>query len=418
VFVFRPAWFFIGLRYTKAKRRNHFISFISLTSMLGIALGVMVLITVLSVMNGFDDEIKSRIFGMAPHITIHHTNDAIPAWRPLLADVKRTSGVVAAAPFVSGQVMLASSGLVHGALLNGIDPALESGVSGVGHKMVKGSLNALIPGSFGIVLGQELAENLGLQVGDKVTVVTPEATVSPVGVLPRLRQFSVAGIFHAGSGFYFDSQLALINLQDAQALFQMNGAISGINLKVTNLYMAPAFASLIADHLPNDFYVSDWSQQYGPLFKAIKLEKTMMFLILLLIIAVAAFNLVATLVMIVNDKRADIAILRTLGATPLNVMGVFVVQGFVVGVVGVILGLIGGILLAYNVTPIVNGIESLFHVQLLSSNIYYVNYLPSKLDWYDVTKIACVALMLSLIATLYPAFRAARTQPAEALRYE
>lgn len=416
--MFRPVSLFLGLRYTRAKRRNHFISFISLSSMLGIALGVTVLITVLSVMNGFDQEIKNRIFEFAPQITVRDVTGNIEDWQNLSTSLQKIPGVLAAAPFASGQGMLTSQDNVYPALINGVLASQEKSVSKISQKMVVGSFTDLKAGKFGIILGATLANNLGAMLGSKVTVVTPEATISPAGILPNFKRFTVVGIFHAGNGFGFDTQLAYINLKDAQALFEMNDAVTGIQLKINNLYAAPTITQKIASAVSSDYFITNWTMDYGPLFKAIQLEKTMMFCILLLIVAVAAFNLVASLVMVVNDKRADIAILRTFGASPQTIMNSFIVQGFIIGWVGTLMGLIGGVLLAYNITNIVSAIEHLFHIQLLSSSIYYVNYLPSKLLWSDIIRVCLAAFLLCLLATLYPAWRAAKTQPAEALRYE
>lgn len=416
--MFRPLALYIGLRYTRAKRRNHFISFISLTSMVGIALGVTVLITVLSVMNGFDQEIRNRIFGMANHVTISTINGSLPQWQRLNDAVVHERYVVAAAPFVSGQGILVSHGFNHPTMIIGVLPDHETGVSAITQKMVAGSFTDLKPGQFGIILGQELASSLGAWTGDKVTLLIPTATVTPMGVMPRFKVFTVVGVFHVGSGFGFDNDLAYIQMHDAQVLFQLGTGVSGIRLKLQDLYQAPYVTTQIAKQLPNNYLVSNWTDEYGSLFHAIQLEKTMMFLILLLLVALAAFNLVSTLVMMVTDKRADIAILRTLGATPKTILMIFVVQGAVIGLAGTALGLIGGITLALNVTRLVNFIEQVFHVQLLSSSVYYVNFLPSQLIWSDVWHITIVAIIMSLIATLYPAWRAASTQPAEALRYE
>ncbi len=415
--MFYPIALYIGLRYTRAKRRNHFISFISLTSMIGIALGVAVLITVLSVMNGFDQEIRSRIFGMANHITISTLNGRLRHWQTV-ADQVNYPGVVASAPFVSGQGLLLNRGLNHPSMITGIDPAQEPKVSVIAQKMIAGHFNDLQPGRFGILIGEQLAQSLGLDVGDKVTLLIPSATVTPLGVMPRYKPFTVVGIFKVGNGFGFDSDFGYINIKDAQILFQLGNAVSGLRLKLTDLYLAPKLTQTIAQKLPSDYVVSNWTYDFGSLFHAVQLEKTMMFLILLLLIAVAAFNLVSTLVMVVTDKQADIAILRTLGATPRTILAIFMVQGSVVGFVGTFLGLMGGITLALNVTQLVNWIQKVFHVQLLSSNVYYVNFLPSQLLWSDVWHICVAALLMSLVATLYPAWRAARTQPAEALRYE
>ncbi|MEM1243890.1 MAG: lipoprotein-releasing ABC transporter permease subunit [Pseudomonadota bacterium] len=417
--MFNPVSIYIGLRYTQAKRRNHFISFISLTSMLGIALGVTVLITVLSVMNGFDNEIRSRVLEMAPQVVVRNDGGAMQNWQHWQRRIRQLPDVNAVVPFIAGQGMLTHEGLVYPAVVNGIEPKQEKTISQLGNKMVAGSLSDLKPGQFGIILGQTLADNLDLSVGDKVMLVTPEASLSPIGIVPRYKRFKVVGIFNAGNGFGFDSQLAFIDFKDAQVLYQLQpGEVSGLRLKVSNFYHAPMIAAAIAAKLPTHFFVANWTQTYGALFKAIKLEKNMMFLILLLIVAVAAFNLVSTLVMVVNDKRADIAILRTFGATPRTIMVIFIVQGFIVGVIGTILGLLGGLLLASNVTSVVNVIEKYFHVQLLSSSVYFVNYLPSKIIPSDVIHICIAAFLLSLIATIYPAWRASRTQPAEALRYE
>jgi lipoprotein-releasing system permease protein len=416
--VFRPVSLFLGLRYTRAKKRNHFISFISLTSMLGIAIGVAVLITVLAVMNGFDDQIKNRIFELAPQVVVRSFNGTIEDWQSLENRVDKIPGVLAAAPFVSGQGMLTYRGTVYPAVINGIIPQQEATVSKINLKMTSGSLTNLQPGEFGIVLGKELAQNLSAKLGDKITLVTPEATLSAVGVLPNFKRFKVVGIFHAGNGFGFDNGLAYINMADAQALLQLDQGVSGIRLKISDLYAAPKISQQIANMISNDYYVTNWTNDYGSLFDAIRLEKTMMFIILLLIVAVAAFNLVSSLVMVVNDKRAEIAILRTLGATPKMIMNSFMIQGIIVGCIGTLLGLIGGVLLALNVTHIVAWLEHTFHVTLFSSNVYYVNYLPSKLALSDVVKICMAAFGLCLIATIYPALRAAATEPAEALRYE
>lgn len=416
--MFRPLALFIGLRYTRAKRRNHFISFISLTSMLGIALGVAVLITVLSVMNGFDQEIRLRIFGMANQVTISSLQGSFASWKSMKTQVMKQPGVVAAAPFVSGQGILSSQGLTHPVMVTGISPQEEPKVSVLKDKMIAGSWDGLQPGKFGILLGQQLAASLGVDVGDKVTLLIPTPSITPLGIMPRFKAFTVVGIFRVGNGFGFDSDMAFIHLQDAQALFQLGHNVSGLRLKVADLYAAPRIAQEISQQLPPIYIVSNWTNDYGSYVHAIALEKTMMFLILLLLIAIAAFNLVSSLVMVVTDKRSDIAILRTLGASARTIMNIFMVQGMVVGLVGVFLGLVGGIALALNVTALVNWLEAVFHITLFSSNVYYLDYLPSQLDWSDVWHICVIAFLMSLLATLYPAWRAARTQPAEALRYE
>jgi lipoprotein-releasing system permease protein len=416
--MFRPAALFIGLRYTRAKRRNHFISFISFMSMFGIALGVVVLITVLSVMNGFDSEIKKRVFSMWPPLTIGSADNYVSNWKELEQIVSGTPGVTAVAPFVSGQALITNSDSVSPAMITGIDPTAEQKISLLGEKMVQGQLTALKDHSFGIVLGEELANRLDATLGDKITVVTPQASLTPAGVIPRFKRFTVVGIFRVGSGFGFDLALAYINLNDAQKLFQMGSTVSGLHANVQNVYAAPKIGKDIANELTPLARITNWTDQFGAFFHAVKLEKTMMFLILLLIIAVAVFNLVCTLVMVVNEKQSDIAILRTFGATPQMIMGIFIVQGAIVGIIGTLLGVVGGILLSLNATHIVDWIQRVFDVQLLTSSVNFVNYLPTELRLDDVLKISGAALLLSLVATLYPAWRAARTEPVEALRYE
>ncbi|MCK4608009.1 MAG: lipoprotein-releasing ABC transporter permease subunit [Gammaproteobacteria bacterium] len=416
--MFQPLSLYIGLRYTRAKKRNHFISFISLISMLGIALGIAVLITVLSVMNGFDYEIHNHIFNMTNQVTVTDLSGLTTDWNQLANKVKTVKEVTGVAPFVSGQGMLSNDGMVQGIMLSGVSPTRESQVSKIQTKMVQGKLTNLTSGSFGIILGQETADNLHVKIGDKITIITPKATLTPIGILPRFKRFTVAGIFHVGGGFGYDSSLALINLHDAQKLLQMGTAVTGLRVKVDNLYAAPKVANELMQRLPENYSVSNWTQQYGAYFKAITMEKTMMFIILLFIIAVAAFNLVSGLVMTVTDKQADIAILRTLGASPRTIMTIFIIQGAVIGLVGTLIGVIGGIILALNAPAIVAGIEHTFHTQFISASVYFIDYLPSRLDWHYVINVSGAALIMSLLATIYPAWRAAKTQPAEALRYE
>lgn len=416
--MFRPAALFIGLRYTRAKRRNSFISFISLISMIGIALGVMVLITVLSVMNGFDKEIKKRVFSMVPPITVSSVNGSVSDWQTLEKTLGKLPSIKATAPYVTGEVLLSYSGGVQAALVNGILPENEKNVSELATKMVQGNLSDLQPGKFGIVLGENLAELLGATVGDKVTVVTPQVSLSPAGVLPRFKRFTVIGIFRAGNGFGFDRGFGFIHLNDAQKLYGLGTFVTGLHVNISDVYAAPKVAAQIINALSENASVSTWGDQFGEFFHAVQLEKTMMFFILILLIAVAAFNLVSTLVMVVNDKEADIAILRTFGATPGMIMSIFMVQGGLVGLIGTFLGVAGGIALAYNVTSIVNTIEYVFHVQLISSNVYFVNYLPSVIMFSDIVKICIVSLVLSFVATIYPAWSASKTDPVESLRYE
>lgn len=414
----KPLALYIGLRYTRAKRRNHFISFIALTSMLGIALGVAVLITVLSVMNGFDDQIRSRFFALVPQVTIMTGNNATDQWPNLQSKIAQIPGVVASAPYVSGQGLLLQDSNMQAVNVMGIDPSQEVNVLQLARKMVQGKLTSLQPGEFNIVIGRRMAERLGLNIGDKINVLTPEVSNTPLGMMPRFKSFTVSGIFHANDGFGFDLGAVYINLVDAQKLFGGGQPINGLNVKITDLYQAEAVSQVIQQQLPFGYLVTNWTKQYGTFFHAIAMEKTILFVILFLIVGVAVFNLVSTLVMVVNDKRADIAILRTLGATPTTIMSTFIIQGGVIGLVGTILGLCGGLALAANVTHIVNGLQHLLNVHFISSSVYFINYLPSKISVSDVIEVCLIAFGLSLIATLYPAWIAFRTEPAEALRYE
>lgn len=416
--MFRPLEFFIGLRYTRAKRRNHFISFISLTSMLGIALGITALITVLSVMNGFQQELRGRILSMTAHATLNRWNGLVDDWRMVRDQALRHPEVQGGAPFIRGEAMLNHLSLVSGALIQGILPEEERQVSDIGEKMIRGSLDDLRPGEFGLILGKALAGALGVTVGDKVTVITPQASVTPAGILPRLKRFEVVGIFEAGM-YEYDRGLALTHVADAGKLFQFpEGAVSGVRLKLRDLFQAPRLARELADQLPEGYLARDWTQDHASFFRAVQIEKTAMFVILTLIVAVAAFNIVSALVMVVTDKQADIAILRTLGATPLSIMGIFIVQGITIGLVGTLLGLIGGVSLATHIDVVVPFIERLFGVKFLAPDVYLISDLPSQVQWGDVSTIGLVAFGLATLATLYPAWRAARTQPAEALRYE
>lgn len=415
--MFKPLPLYIGLRYTRAKRRNHFISFISLTSMLGVALGVAALITVLSVMNGFEKELRTRILGMVSHVIVTGPEGTLENWRALKAQLEKDSRVVGIAPFVEGQGMLNHRSQVQGTLVRGILPEQEDQVADIRSKMVAGDLDLLRPGSFQIVLGMDLARALGVFVGDKITLVTPHATATPAGIIPRLKRLTVAGIFQVGM-YEYDSALAVMNLKDAAVLFRIPDKVSGLRLKLDNLFIAPQLARELRGALPSDYRTADWTYQHANFFRALKTEKTVMFVILFLIVAVAAFNIVSTLVMVVTDKQADIAILRTLGAPPASIMGIFMVQGTTIGFIGTLLGMIGGVALAFNVEAVVSHIEAWFGVQFLPADVYYISELPSELNWDDVVTICSTAFLLCVVVTLYPAWRAARTQPAEALRYE
>ena len=412
-----PYELFIGLRYTRAKRRNHFISFISLTSMLGIALGVAALITVLSVMNGFQEELRTRILGAASHVQISGQGDVLADWQAVAELAASNPRVLAAAPYVNGQGMLTFDGAVRGAVIRGILPAHEDRVVEIGKHMKAGTLSALKAGEFGVVLGSELARALAVIVGDKVTLIAPQGQVTAAGIIPRLKQFRVVGIFEMGM-FEYDSGLALIHLEDAQKLYRMEDKVSGVRLKLDDLFQSRQVAYALLPKLGADVFISDWTRSHANFFRAVQMEKTVMFIILLLIVAVAAFNIVSTLVMAVTDKQPDIAILRTLGAAPSGIMAVFMVQGALIGIIGTLIGVGGGVLLALNIDVVVPFIESLFNVHFLAKEVYYISELPSDLLWGDVVAIAAVSFVLSLIATLYPSWRASRVNPAEALRYE
>jgi len=414
--MFKPIVLNIGLRYTSAKRRNHFISFIALFSMLGIALGVTVLITVMSVMNGFDEQIRNRIFAMAPQVTINSLNGRIDDWQALTKKLQKQSHVRYVQPYVAGQGMLSSSlKQVQAVFVKGIHPESELHVSKLGEKIQEGKLASLTPRSYNIFMSELLADRLSVSLGEKITLLIPDAAITPAGVLPRFKRFTISGIFRAGK---LDGNLAFINFTDAQKLYKLGGSVSGLRLKLDDLYSAGSVARELQAQLPAMYMVTTWMQNFGPLFEVLKMEKTMMFFILSLIILIAAFNLICTLVMVVSDKRSDIAILRTFGATPRDIQKIFMVQGALIGLIGTALGIVGGIALASNVTPIVDTIEKIFHVHFLSATFYWVDFLPSKIMWQDILHVCLVALCISFVATLYPSWRAARTQPAEALRYE
>jgi lipoprotein-releasing system permease protein len=408
---------FIGLRYTRARRRNHFISFISGISMIGIALGVAALIVVLSVMNGFQKELRARILGVASHVQITGPENRLAEWPRLAEIAAQRPRVVAAAPYVNAQGMLAYDANVRGAIVRGIVPKLEDQVADIGQHMVAGRLDLLVPGEFNIVLGAELARALRAYPGDRVTLIAPQGLVTPAGIVPRLKQFRVVGLFEVGM-FEYDSGLALIALEDAQRLYQMGDEVSGVRLKLDDLFASREVARDLVNTVGRDLYVTDWTRSHANFFRAVQIEKNVMFIILLLIVAVAAFNIVSTLVMAVTDKQPDIAILRTLGASPSSIMKIFMVQGALIGVIGTLIGVAGGVLLALNIDVVVPFLERLLNVQFLSKEVYYISELPSDLQRRDVLTIAGVSLVLSLLATLYPSWRASRVRPAEALRYE
>lgn len=412
-----PYELLIGLRYTRAKRRNHFISFISMTSMAGIALGVMALIVVLSVMNGFQEELRGRILGVASHLEISGPGGQMEAWPDLARQVAAHPEVRGMAPFVMGQALMVQGSETKGALIRGVLPAEEDKVAEFSSHMKSGKLADLKAGEFNILLGSDLARSLGVFPGDKVAVIAPQGVVTPAGMMPRIKQFNVVGIFQMGM-FEYDSGLALIHLVDAQKLYRMGDAVSGLRVKLGDMDRAPWVLRELAKSLQGDYYLSDWTMSHANFFQAVLIEKRMMFIILTLIVAVAAFNIVSTLVMAVTDKQADIAILRTLGATPRSIMAIFMVQGSLIGVIGTLIGLVLGVGLALNVETVVPMIEKAVGMDLFPADVYYISKLPSKLVWPDVFTIGGVALVLAFLATLYPSWRAARIQPAEALRYE
>jgi lipoprotein-releasing system permease protein len=414
--MFRPFSLYVGLRYTAAKRSNNFISFISLVSMLGLMLGVAALIVVLSVMNGFDRELKDRILGMVPHGTISDYGKPLENWQTVAEAVNLQPGVVGTAPYIQAQGMLTNRGVVRGVLINGIEPELEQKISILGNHMKAGNLDQLTSKSYGIVLGSLLARSMGAAVGDKITLVLPEASISVAGVIPRLKRFTVVGLFEVGAEL--DANLAYIHIDDAARIKRMSSGVDGIRLQFDNLFEAPYRIRQIITDLGEFYRASDWTRTHGNLFQAIQLEKKMIGLLLFLIVFVAAFNIVSTLVMVVTDKKGDIAILRTLGATPGRIMRIFMVQGTVIGVMGTLLGSALVIVLALTITDLIAWVEQFFGIQFLSAEVYFISYLPSQLRLEDVVTIIGVALSISFLATLYPAWRASRTQPAEALRYE
>jgi lipoprotein-releasing system permease protein len=423
--MFRPLAVFVGLRYVHAKRRSHFISVISMFSMLGIAVGIWALITVLSVMNGFEKELKSRILDMTPHASIIGFMSPLQDWRKVVQIARKHPHVVAAAPYIRGQAMINKGSYSSGVFIRGIMPKFDARVSRVSGLMIYGKLTDLKPHGYGIILGAELAEQLlgrkdigAIPPEDrKVTVIIPKTTITPAGVIPRFRRFTVVGVFEAGVREY-DSGLAMIHMEDAARLYRLKGGVTGVRLKVDDMFRAAPIGQQLIQQLDGSYGLETWQQKHSNLFYAMNLEKKVMFIILFLIVAVAAFNIVSTLVMMVTDKQADIAILRTLGATPGTIMGVFIMQGSIIGVIGTLLGLLTGVPTALNVEAIVSTLEKWLGSTFLPSDVFYISKIRGDMQWDDVLVICGVSLLLTVLATLYPAWRAARTQPAEALRYE
>ena len=414
--MFQPLPLSIGLRYLRAKRRNGFISFISLASILGIIIGVIALITTISVMTGFQQELRARILGMVAHATLTGLDGPLQDWPRAVAVAESDDRVVGAAPYVETESLLQGARR-QGAILRGVEPSLEPRVSELADKMVEGRLDDLEAGAFRIVLGRELANALAVGVGDPVNVFVSEATSTPLGALPRAKRFTVAGIFEAGAQEY-DLGLAVVHLSDAQKLNRMGEGVTGVRLKLVDMWDAWPVARSLQDELQGYYRVRDWAQDHANFFRALKMEKTVMFILLSLVVAIAAFNLVSSLVMLVQDKQSDIAILRTIGMSPGAVMAVFVVQGMVIGLLGIAIGVVGGVLLASNLSAVVAAVERLFGTELMPADVYYISGVPSVVVADDVARIAVVAFVLCLLATLYPAWRASRTDPATALRYE
>ncbi len=415
--MFQPKEVFIGLRYTRAKRKNHFVSFIAFISIAGVALGVFALIVVLSVMNGFGNELRNRTLSMTSHATITGLSGTLEQWQQMAATAKQHEGVEAVAPYIRKEVMLSNGRRVGGSLVRGIDPALEKTVSTVSSKMVSGRMTDLKAGEYGIVLGRELANTLGVFEGDKVTVITPQASVTAVGVMPRLRRFTVVGVFEVGM-HQFDSAMSYMHIDDAARLFKLDDKINGVRLKLTDLFEAQAVSSQLSKNLGDEYWVRDWTRQHSNFFKALKTEKTVMFIILLMVVAVAALNIVSTLMMTVTDKESDIAILRALGITPGSVMVIFIIQGAIIGLFGTMIGVALGVPVAMNVFEIVSWLEQLFSTDFLPDDVYYISDVVADVQAKEVITYAVSAFVVTILATIYPAWRASKTPPAEALRYE
>ena len=415
--MFQPKELFIGLRYIRARRKSHFVSFIAFISIAGVALGVFALIVVLSVMNGFGNELRDRTLSMTSHATISGYDGYVRDWRSVLAKAEQNKEVVSAAPYIRKEVMLSNGRRVSGSLVRGIQPDMESRVSMVESKMISGSLTDLKPGEYGIVLGRELANALGVYEGDRITVITPQASITAVGVMPRLRRFRVVGVFEVGMHQY-DSAMAYIHLQDAAKLFSYEDKVNGVRLKFTDLFDAPRITRDIEKDFGEDYWVKDWSKQHKNFFRALQTEKTVMFIILLMMVSVAALNIVSTLMMTVTDKESDIAILRALGMRPSSIMTIFIIQGAFIGLFGTIIGVSAGVPVALNVFEIVSWLEQLFNTDFLPSDVYYISDISADVKVSEVVIYALSAFSVTILATIYPAWRASRTLPAEALRYE
>lgn len=412
-----PVELLLGLRYTRARKRNHFISFISLLSMAGIALGVMALIVVISVMNGFEQELRSRILGMVSHVTLSEYDNTLSDWPALQQRLSGYADVSGVAPYIEVEAMLSRGSEVSGAIVRGVDPHLEPDVSDVHEHMLQGAMAQLEAGSFGIILGSGLAQQLGVIQGDRVALITPQSTISPIGILPRMRAFTVVGLFEIGV-YEYDRSSAIIHVEDAAKLYRMQGQVNGLRVKLNDMDEAPWFRYQLQQEWDSQYWISDWTRKHSNYFQAVQTEKTVMFIILSLIVAVAAFNIVSTLVMVVTDKQADIAILRTIGLSPASVSVVFMVQGALLGIVGTLLGMALGVAIASHIDTIIPALEQFFQTRFLPEGVYPITELPAELKSEDVIKITLLSFLISILATLYPAFRGAKTHPAEALRYE
>jgi lipoprotein-releasing system permease protein len=407
----------VGTRYLRSGNRRGFLSFITVISVVGLALGVAVLLVVMSVMNGFESELRSRILTVTSHATLMGLEGPLPDWREVQQRANSMQGVTGSAPYIEARAMLAAGARLAGAQLRGIDPLQEQAIVGIGRSLVLGSLASLKAGEYGIVLGEALAQELGATIGGKVVVIAPEGTVTPAGLVPRMKRFTVTGIFRSGM-YEYDRGLALLHVADAARLYRLGDAVTGIRLALSDPLRAPALVRQLAVDMGGGYFVSDWTRIHPNFFRSIQMTKSMLFVILSLIVAMAAFNIVATLVMVVKDKSQDIAILRTLGAAPRNIQAVFLVQGVMIGLVGVLAGITLGVLLAMNLETLIHGLEALTNSRFLDAKVYFMSDLPAQVRLTDVARVSIVALLLCIIATVYPAWRASRLAPAEVLRHD
>lgn len=409
--------FLIGRRYLRSSRGNRFVSFISTISMAGVAIGVAVLIVVLSVMNGFEREVRGRILSLTSHATISALSSRLGDWQEAAATIRDNPAVLAAAPFIEDQALLISGAKSSGAIVTGVLPEDEREVTVIGDKIVSGSLDSLAAGEYGIILGAELAKALGVALGERVVIVTSLRNTTPAGVMPRMRAFKIVGLFAAGM-YEFDRNLAYVHLADAARLYRMGGDVTGLRLRLADMFTAPQVVRELAGSLGGGYYVDDWTRKHANFFRSIQLTKSALFIILLLVVGVAAFNIVSTLVMVVKDKRADIAILRTLGAAPRSVLAIFLTQGVAIGVIGTLSGVLLGVLISVNLETLIHALEALLGLRFLDAKVYYISDLPAYVEWADVLQISLTAFGLCCLSTLYPSWRAARTQPAQSLRHE